>query len=124
MHSKLQIAANQPGLPGTHLSAHSRRPAHDCPDHDRDAAAPRKGSAVMPKRVLQGTVVSDKNDKTVVVLVERRFTHPVLKKTVRLSKRYHAHDETNAVKVGDRVQIQECRPVSKLKKWEVVRETA
>ncbi len=78
----------------------------------------------MPKRVLQGTVVSDKNDKTVVVLVERRFTHPVLKKTVRLSKRYHAHDETNAVKVGDRVQIQECRPVSKLKKWEVVRETA
>jgi small subunit ribosomal protein S17 len=78
----------------------------------------------MPKRVLQGTVVSDKNDKTVVVLVERRFTHPVLKKTVRLSKRYHAHDESNEVKVGDRVQIQECRPISKLKKWEVVREQA
>jgi len=74
----------------------------------------------MPKRVLQGTVVSDKNDKTVVVLVERRFTHPVLKKTVRLSKKYHAHDESNAAKIGDRVAIRECRPLSKLKKWELV----
>ena len=74
----------------------------------------------MPKRVLQGVVVSDKNAKTVVVKVERRFTHPVLGKTVRRSKKYHAHDETGAYKVGDVVRIQECRPLSKLKSWEVV----
>lgn len=74
----------------------------------------------MPKRILQGTVVSDKNDKTVVVRVERRFTHPLLKKTVRRSKKYQAHDESNAAKVGDIVQIQECAPVSKNKKWAVV----
>ena len=61
----------------------------------------------MPKRILQGTVVSDKNEKTVVVKVERRFTHPVMKKTVRLSKKYKAHDENNACKVGDTVLIQE-----------------
>ena len=78
----------------------------------------------MPKRVLSGVVVSDKNDKTVVVLVERRLTHPVLKKTVRRSKRYHAHDPENKVKVGERVFIRECRPVSKLKRWEVVSEQA
>ena len=74
----------------------------------------------MPKRILQGTVVSDKGDKTVVVNVERRFTDPVMKKTVRRSKRYHAHDETNDIKVGETVTIRECRPVSKLKSWEVV----
>ena len=74
----------------------------------------------MPKRILQGTVVSDKGDKTVVVNVERRFTDPVMKKTVRKSKRYHAHDETNNIKVGETVTIRECRPVSKLKSWEVV----
>ena len=74
----------------------------------------------MPKRILQGTVVSNKGDKTVVVSVERRFTDPVMKKTVRKSKRYHAHDETNEVKIGDAVTIRECRPVSKLKSWEVV----
>lgn len=74
----------------------------------------------MPKRVLQGTVVSDKNDKTVVVSVERRFTHPILKKTVRRSKKYHAHDEANASKVGDIVQIQECAPISRQKRWTVV----
>jgi len=74
----------------------------------------------MPKRILQGTVISDKGDKTVVVNVERRFTDPVMKKTVRKSKRYHAHDENNVVKVGDEVSIQECRPISKLKRWEVV----
>ena len=73
----------------------------------------------MPKRILQGTVVSDKGDKTVVVNVERRFTDPVMKKTVRKSKRYHAHDETNDIKVGETVTIRECRPVSKLKSWEV-----
>ncbi len=74
----------------------------------------------MPKRVLQGVVVSDKQDKTVVVKVERRFTHPVLKKTVRRSKKYHAHDENNSAKVGDVVFIQESRPYSKLKTWELV----
>ena len=74
----------------------------------------------MPKRILQGTVVSDKGEKTVVVNVERRFTDPVMKKTVRKSKRYHAHDETNDIKVGETVTIRECRPVSKLKSWEVV----
>lgn len=76
----------------------------------------------MPKRVMQGTVVSDKNDKTVVVNVERRFTHPVMKKTVRLSKKYKAHDETNACKVGDQVLIQESAPISKHKRWVVVTE--
>jgi small subunit ribosomal protein S17 len=74
----------------------------------------------MPKRVLQGVVVSDKNAKTVVVKVERRFTHPVMGKTVRRSKKYHAHDEKSEFKVGDTVRIQECRPLSKLKSWEVV----
>jgi small subunit ribosomal protein S17 len=74
----------------------------------------------MPKRVLQGVVVSDKQDKTVVVKVERRFTHPVMKKTVRRSKNYHAHDEGNTAKVGDTVFIQESRPHSKLKTWELV----
>jgi small subunit ribosomal protein S17 len=74
----------------------------------------------MPKRVLQGVVISDKQDKTVVVKVERRFTHPVMKKTVRRSKNYHAHDEANAAKVGDVVFIQESRPYSKLKTWELV----
>ena len=78
----------------------------------------------MPKGILQGTVVSDKNDKTVVVRVERRFTHPVMKKTVRLSKKYKAHDETNACKVGDQVFIQESRPISKDKTWVVVTEAA
>ncbi|PSM19533.1 MULTISPECIES: 30S ribosomal protein S17 [Nitratireductor] len=74
----------------------------------------------MPKRILQGTVVSDKNDKTVVVKVERRFTHPVMKKTVRTSKNYKAHDEANSLKVGDTVLIQESRPISKDKRWVVV----
>ncbi len=74
----------------------------------------------MPRRVLQGIVVSDRNDKTVVVKVERRLIHPVLKKTVRLTKNYHAHDESNAKKKGDIVRIRECRPISKLKRWEVI----
>jgi small subunit ribosomal protein S17 len=74
----------------------------------------------MPRRVMQGEVVSDKGDKTVVVLVERTFLHPILKKTVRRSKRFHAHDETNSFKVGDLVAIQECPPRSKLKNWEVL----
>jgi small subunit ribosomal protein S17 len=71
----------------------------------------------MPKRVLQGTVVSDKNDKTIVVQVERRYTHPLLKKTVRRTKKYHAHDEQNSFKVGDQVSIEETRPISKNKRW-------
>jgi small subunit ribosomal protein S17 len=71
----------------------------------------------MPKRILQGTVVSDKNAKTIVVEVERRYTHPLLKKTVRRSKKYHAHDETNVFKIGDKVQIEECAPISRNKRW-------
>ena len=74
----------------------------------------------MPKRVLQGVVVSDKQDKTIIVKVERRFTHPVMKKTVRRTKNYHAHDEANTAKVGDVVSIRESRPYSKLKTWEIV----
>jgi len=74
----------------------------------------------MPKRILQGTVTSAKNDQTVTVLVERRFTHPVLKKTIRKSKKYRAHDEGNAYKAGDQVRIIECAPKSKTKRWEVL----
>jgi small subunit ribosomal protein S17 len=74
----------------------------------------------MPKRILQGVVVSDVQDKTIVVKVERRFTHPLLKKTVRRSKNYHAHDEGNAFKVGDEVSIEETAPMSKLKRWVVL----
>lgn len=78
----------------------------------------------MPKRILQGTVVSDKNHKTVVVEVERRYTHPLYKKVVRRSKKYHAHDEANAAKVGDRVRIQETAPISKNKRWAIVEESS
>jgi small subunit ribosomal protein S17 len=74
----------------------------------------------MPKRLLQGIVVSDKADKTVVVDVERRFTHPILKKTVRRTKKYQAHDPENRFKAGDRVTIQESKPISKTKRWVVV----
>lgn len=73
----------------------------------------------MPRRVLRGTVVSDKGDKTIVVKVEGKIMHPLYKKFIRRSKRYHAHDEGNAHKIGDQVKIRECRPISKLKKWEV-----
>jgi len=74
----------------------------------------------MPKRVLRGTVVSNKGEKTVVVRVERTFLHPLFRKTVRRSKKYHAHDETNGIDVGEKVAIIECAPRSKLKRWEVV----
>ena len=74
----------------------------------------------MPKRILQGVVVSDKNDKTIVVRVERRFTHPMMKKTVRRPKKYHAHDEANSAKTGDIVRIEECRPLSRNKTWALV----
>jgi small subunit ribosomal protein S17 len=75
----------------------------------------------MPKRTLQGVVVSDKQAKTVVVRVDRRFTHPTMKKTVRRSKKYHAHDEENVYAIGDTVWIEERRPISKLKRWAVIR---
>ena len=74
----------------------------------------------MPKRTLHGVVVSDKQDKTIIVKVERRYTHPMLKKTVRSSKKYYAHDEKNEFSVGDLVWIEERRPLSKLKRWEVI----
>jgi small subunit ribosomal protein S17 len=74
----------------------------------------------MPKRILQGVVVSDKQEKTVVVRVERRFTHPLLKKTVRRTKNYHAHDEAKLYKVGDTVSIEETKPISRLKRWVVL----
>lgn len=77
----------------------------------------------MPKRILQGVVVSDKGEKTVVVKVERMFRHPMYKKFIKRSKRYAAHDALNAFKVGDVVRIQECRPLSKTKSWEVITET-
>jgi len=78
----------------------------------------------MPKRILSGTVTSDKNEQTITVLVERRFTHPVLKKTVRKSKKYRAHDADNRFKTGDVVRIQECAPISKTKRWEVLTDAA
>lgn len=74
----------------------------------------------MPKRILQGVVVSDKPDKTVIVRVERRVTHPMYKKVIRRSKKYAAHDDKNAYKVGDVVHIRECRPLSRTKRWEVI----
>jgi small subunit ribosomal protein S17 len=74
----------------------------------------------MPKRVLTGRVVSDKMDKTVTVLVERRVMHPLYKKFIRRSKKYAAHDEANLCKEGDLVQIEECPPISKRKTWQVV----
>lgn len=74
----------------------------------------------MPRRVLQGVVVSDKNDKTVTVLVERRVMHPVYKKFIRRTKKYHAHDADNVFKAGDVVRIRECRPISRTKCWEVM----
>ena len=78
----------------------------------------------MPKRLLQGVVVSDKADKTVVVKVERRFTHPLLKQTVRRTKNYQAHDAENRFKIGDQVSIEESKPISKTKSWVVVGQSA
>lgn len=74
----------------------------------------------MPKRILEGEVVSDKMDKTITVLVERRFMHPLYKKYIKKTDKYAAHDEANAFKTGDKVQIAECRPISKRKTWTVV----
>ncbi|MBC8337736.1 MAG: 30S ribosomal protein S17 [Alphaproteobacteria bacterium] len=78
----------------------------------------------MPKRVMQGVVVSDKMDKTVTVKVERRIKHPLYKKFINRSKKYAAHDENNTCKIGDIVSIRECKPISKRKKWEVLAEGA
>lgn len=78
----------------------------------------------MPKRILQGVVTSDKNEQTITVLVERRFKHPLLQKTVRKSKKYRAHDENNAFKIGQTVRIEECAPISKTKRWTVVTEAS
>jgi small subunit ribosomal protein S17 len=78
----------------------------------------------MPRRVLQGRVVSDKTDKTVTILIERRVMHPLYKKFITRSKKYHAHDEENRCKVGDLVKIRECAPISKTKRWEVIADAA
>lgn len=74
----------------------------------------------MPRRVLEGSVVSAKNDKTITVLVERRFMHPMYKKYIKSTSKYRAHDENNSAKEGDRVSIIECRPLSKSKRWTLV----
>ena len=71
----------------------------------------------MPKKILQGTVISSKQDKTITVLVERKIRHPMLKKIIKRSKKYSAHDEDNKFKTGDKVKIIESRPISKLKRW-------
>ena len=78
----------------------------------------------MPKRILQGTVVSDKGDKTVVVRVERRVKHPLYGKIIKLSKKYHAHDENNEISQGEVVRIEECKPISKTKSWKVLERVA
>tara|TARA_B100001123_G_C14988331_1_gene898542 strand:+ start:121 stop:351 length:231 start_codon:yes stop_codon:yes gene_type:complete len=75
----------------------------------------------MSKKILNGKVVSDKNNKTIVVLVKRRYTHPFFEKVVTSSKKYHAHDEQNKFKIGDNVQIVESKPFSKKKRWEILK---
>ena len=74
----------------------------------------------MPKRILTGVVTSDQNEQTITVSVQRRFQHPILKKTIRKSKKYRAHDAANQFKVGDQVRIEECAPISKTKRWTVL----
>ena len=78
----------------------------------------------MPKRIMQGVVVSDKMEKTVVVNVERKFPHSLYKKFIKRSKRYHVHDKDNQFKMGDIVNIQECRPLSRTKRWEVISDSS
>ena len=78
----------------------------------------------MPRRIMQGVVVSDKMDKTIVVKIERKIKHPLYKKYIRRTKKYAAHDEANVAKIGDIVRIRECRPLSKRKHWEVLSENA
>lgn len=74
----------------------------------------------MPKRIMQGVVISDKADKTVVVRVERRIKHPLVQKIIKRSKKFRAHDEENVYREGDKVRIEECRPISKTKSWRVI----
>jgi len=74
----------------------------------------------MTKKILKGKVIKDKNDKTIVVLVKRRFTHPFFEKVISTSKKYHAHDENNKFKIGDNVKIIESKPISKKKRWKVI----
>ncbi len=74
----------------------------------------------MPKKILNGRVIKDKNDKTIIVLVKRKYSHPFFKKVLTSTKKYHAHDEKNKYKVGDNVEIIEAKPFSKRKKWEVI----
>ena len=74
----------------------------------------------MSKKILQGKVVKDKNDKTIVVLVKRKFAHPFFEKVITSSKKYHAHDENNKFKTGDKVKIIESKPFSKKKRWEAI----
>ena len=76
----------------------------------------------MPRRILQGTVVRDSNNKTIIVKVERRVRHPLYKKTIRRSNSFHVHDEANTHKIGDKVRIIECKPISKKKSWSIVQE--
>src|SRR6185437_3610240 len=123
----------QPALPeGQRPSRQDRPRAPSAPRHrPHQDGAGREGRGLrskeqMPKRILEGVVVSDKMDKTIVVKVERRVQHPIYKKFIRRSKKYHAHDEANAFKgkVGERVRIRECRPISRTKTWEVFAETA
>ena len=76
----------------------------------------------MPKKILKGKVISDINEKTVVVLVERKYQHPFLKKIIKNKKKYHAHDEKNIFKIGDTVQIEESKPYSKNKRFKVLEE--
>jgi len=78
----------------------------------------------MPRRVLQGVVVGDKANQTVTVLVERRIMHPLYKKFIRRTKKYHVHDQENRCKVGDTVRIEECRPISKTKSWRIIGDSA
>jgi small subunit ribosomal protein S17 len=78
----------------------------------------------MPRRIMQGVVVSDKMDKTIIVKIERKIKHPLYKKFIRRTKKYAAHDESNVAKIGDIVRIRECRPLSKRKHWEVLSENA
>src|SRR5690606_17651631 len=121
--------AVQPALPEGHRPAGEDVPgAPGAPGYRPDRNGPEReveaerglGRSIMPKRIMEGTVVSTKMDKPAVVRVERTFIHPLFKKTVRRSKRYHAHDADNAAKLGQRVEIQECPPRSKLKRWEIV----
>ncbi len=113
--SRRAEAGEEMSNPPNRRPPRSRRPRR-APSRSR-----RSKGFEMPKRTLQGVVVSDKQDKTVVVRVDRRFTHATMKKTIRRSKKYHAHDEKNEFSVGDTVWIEERRPISKLKCWEVIR---